>query len=338
MKKIIVIFFVLALFHSCQTEESKISMPADGQLTPNSPLSDLVFRVAQYPTAVDNILDASSCTGIGLPATVVANGQQVTITTTDDYQTVADILNASPTDVDSVSFIFPIVVITADHIAQTVNSQQEFVAILDGCISNPAFEEIQCIDFNYPIAFNTYNTATQVANLVTIMNDTELYGFLSATFAQQIVSIVYPISLTRSNNQSVVVNDNDELEAAISASIDDCTIVVPPTDPLAELLISGSWYVSYYYHNEDETSQFAAYDFVFLDNGTISASDGSQTFIGTWNSYDEGTQQMLDIDFSDSELGDLDDDWRLIDFDANNVRLRQDGGGDDPDRLYFTRN
>ncbi|HEX9979424.1 MAG TPA: hypothetical protein VGB50_02535 [Flavobacterium sp.] len=338
---ILIAFFSL-LFSSCQTEENAVQNQPAGGITPNSPLAVLISRVAQHETAIDNIIDGSSCFSVQLPVTVMANNQEVVISSSAGYQQVEAILNASSSDTDFVALIFPITVIFENFQQQAVSGQTELNNILAGCASDDGFNEIRCIDFNFPVAFNTYDTLSQVATTVTINNNPELHAFITNADAADIIGIVYPVSLTLSNGQTVNVNSNSELESTITDAIDDCVDngpgPQPDPDELFEIIIDGTWYVSYYYHNDDETSDYYGYNFTFSSNGTVTAIKNGDTYPGTWTVHEEDGAEMVDIDFDDSELGDLDDDWRVLEYDETNVRLRQDGGGDDPDRLYFTKN
>ncbi len=337
MKRFLLILFLFSLLISCQTEENKVTTPAGNDITAASVLCTLISRVSQYPTAIDNIIDGTSCFGVQLPVNVIVNGQPLTIYSAADYQTVEDIFGYSSTDTDSVSFVFPIVVIMEDFSQISINSQQQLNSVLASCPPSDGLDEIPCIDFVYPVTFNVYNPATQVPSVSVIDNDIEMFAFFEFIDYDNIININYPVTVIV-NGQSIVVNSNMALESAIMDSIGTCGDDPIPVDPLDVVLTSGTWFVSYYYHNEDDTSQFSGYDFTFHANGTVTATDGNYYYPGVWDVYLDGSQQMMNIDFSDSEMGDLDDDWRLIDFTNMNVRLRQDGGGSDPDRLYFTKN
>jgi hypothetical protein len=74
-------------FGSCQKEEETIVQDTSESFVFGSPMADLLLRVSQNPTAIDNILDNTSCFSVQLPVTVIVNGQQILVSNQADYQT-----------------------------------------------------------------------------------------------------------------------------------------------------------------------------------------------------------------------------------------------------------
>ncbi len=327
-----------ALATGCQQEESIVQQAPAG-LTASSALGTLLSRVSQNPTAMDNILDNSSCFGVNLPVTVLANGQQLTITDDSGYQAVAEIFAQSASDEDTVEFIYPITVTFQNFQQQSVASAAQMQSLMVQCGTDDGLDEIACVAIQYPVTINTYDTLNQQAGNTTVNSNAQLFNFLVSA-SNMVLEVVYPISVSISGGTAIPVNGNTELADLIEGAIGTCGSGGPgpaPLDELAEILTGGSWYVSYYYHNEDETGDYAGYVFTFSANGTVAAVKNGNTYSGSWNAHLEGSTQFLDIDFSSSNLGDLDDDWRVLEFSEQTVRLRQDGGGNDPDRLHFSK-
>ena len=98
-------------------------------------------------------------------------------------------------------------------------------------------------------------------------------------------------------------------------------------------LKDGTWRVSYYWDQKDETSDFAGYALMFGDGGVLMAHKGSAMFTGTWSQ----TSTRLIIDFTDPILSELNDDWLITETTSNIIKLKDDNPAQD-DQLHLTRN
>ncbi len=104
---------------------------------------------------------------------------------------------------------------------------------------------------------------------------------------------------------------------------------------------AGTWKVTYFFDKQDETSNYTGYTFEFGTNGSLSATNGSQTWTGTWlTGYDDSTDKFL-IDFSGtvpSALSDLEEDWRIIKTDDSFMHFEHTSSGNgDTDVLKFSK-
>jgi len=104
---------------------------------------------------------------------------------------------------------------------------------------------------------------------------------------------------------------------------------------------AGAWKVSYFYDKQDETSYYTGYTFEFGANGSLSASQGNQTWNGTWaTGFDDSANKFL-IDFSGtipSILGELEEDWRIIRMEADLMHFEHTSGGNgDTEVLKFSK-
>lgn len=105
---------------------------------------------------------------------------------------------------------------------------------------------------------------------------------------------------------------------------------------------AGQWKVSYFFDKQDETGNYAAYVFEFDTDGSMSASNGSQTWAGSWAAGIDDSNDKFLINFTDavpSALEELEEDWRIIDMQDNFMHFEHTSGGNgDTDILKFTRN
>lgn len=342
MKNIILLLLVSLSIFSCQTEEVVIIEDNNENLSASSPLVTLVSRVSQNTTSQDNILDSSSCFAVQLPVIVIVNNQQITVSTSADYQIVQDAIDAFSDDDDIVNFVYPITIIYQDFSTQVISNSNALDDVLDDCGEDDGFDEIDCISFNYPIVINVYNSNNQLANTVTISNDSQLYIFIENLDNFDLIAISYPISLQNSNGQTIVINSNNELENFIEDAIDDCDDSPGGsggTATLANTITNGTWYISYYFDDVDETSNYNGYNFTFNMNGTSIAINNSTSINGTWSNYIDSGQEKLELAFDGLTLDELEDDWRVIEFSSNIIKLKDvSGGNGGTDYLYFTKN
>lgn len=115
---------------------------------------------------------------------------------------------------------------------------------------------------------------------------------------------------------------------------------------------SGTWRVtSYIDSGQDETNDFNGYDFTFGTDGTLTASNGSNTMTGTWsvtdssNSSDDSSSDD-DIDFNiffpvpdTNDFEDLNDDWDIVSYTSTTISLIDvSGGNGGTDTLVFQKN
>lgn len=227
-----------SLLVSCQNEDVDINTGTNAQtLNKTSNLSKLLSRVSMENTSNDNVLDSTSCFKVKLPVNVVLNGEQTfTVNSEEDFGTVAEILQ-TPNGNGTIDFTFPITVIFPDYSEEMVTSQQQFNQ-LSNCNAQPPEEApIGCFSIQYPITVFGYNSNFQIAQTYVVDSDLELFLLILNLQANEYYSISYPISVLNSNGQTMVINNNSELEALILQTIPLCANP-EPTCPNPHILIN----------------------------------------------------------------------------------------------------
>lgn len=115
---------------------------------------------------------------------------------------------------------------------------------------------------------------------------------------------------------------------------------------------SGTWYISSYIDSgQDETNDYNGYTFTFNTDGTVVATNGSNTLNGTWSVTDssnsnDDSNSADDIDFNlmfsvptSSVFDDLNDDWDIVTYNNNTISLIDiSGGNGGTDTLVFSKN
>ncbi len=322
-------------FFSCQKDTvSQAQSPQN--LTKNSALTTLMGRVSQSPTSKDNVLDGTSCFAVVLPVSVTVNSNIVNVIDHNQYETVREIKNEYSNDDDIVYFSFPIRLKFPNFQEIEVANQQAYNTVVANCGADNGFNEIVCIDFNYPIVINTYNSDTQTPNTITISNNSQLYNFLDGLTSNVVYNIVYPLSMTKSNADTVVFNSNAELQAGIENVIDDCDDDGSGDVLLSEVIVTGTWKISNFTDgNEDETYEYNGYVFTFSANGTSIAVRNATIINGNWASYIDDGYAKLQLSFLGDALEEIEDDWRVIEFNDSTIKLRHVSGGNG-DISYLT--
>ena len=106
------------------------------------------------------------------------------------------------------------------------------------------------------------------------------------------------------------------------------------TDKAATVNISdGTWRISYFWDQQDKTSNYSSYYFMFLNGGTFMAHGSSTTITGTWSQ----TGTRININFSNPTMSDLNGDWLKTELTNSGIKLKDDSPSQD-DQLHFVKN
>lgn len=329
------------VFISCQNEETLVIQDTTQNLTAISPLTGLISRVSQNPTSKDNVLDNSSCFNVQLPVTVIVNGTHITVSDQNDYTKVQAALDAFSNDNDIVNFVYPITIQYQNFKTDLIINPNQLEDVIDNCDDDDGFDEIDCLHINYPIKINIYNADNQIANTITIQNNKDLYNFLKDIESNVFISINYPVSITNFKGQNVVITNNSNFESSIEDGIKDCNTNSSSggNQNFASILTNGTWRVSYYFDDSDETLNYKGYNFTFNPNGTVVVIKEKNTIAGNWSTFINSGQDIFLLKFDDSKLEELEDNWKITEFTTTNVRLKNKNSSDGAtDYLYFTKN
>lgn len=109
-----------------------------------------------------------------------------------------------------------------------------------------------------------------------------------------------------------------------------------------ESLVSGSWRVTYYFSDQDETGDFNGYSFTFNDNGTATATKNSSPVNGFWSTEksSNGTVELtLNFGLS-SPLDELQEDWKILESSDVRIKLEHvsNGGTGKKETLTLEKN
>jgi hypothetical protein len=339
------IFFLLMLatlvVTSCQPEADEVRLPnPDEAFNSTSNSARLLQQVTMRDGSYDNILDSSSCLTLVFPVSAVVNGETYVINTKDDLKIIERILDES--EDDDLSLVYPITITLPDHTSIDIDSEDELEEYVEACTEGGFDDDIECIDFVYPIKFTVYNTATEKSEVVTVETDEQLYQFIESLEDDDLVGFKFPLTLLLSDGSQVTVNDIEELDIVIEDAEDTCDEDDDndfddddvDTSEIEGVITNGVWKVSYFFDETNQTTAYAAYEFTFFADGTVVADDGVTEYTGTWHVYgDDGALELeLIFDEENELLDEIAEDWDVTSFTATTLNL-----GDEDVTLRFQK-
>jgi hypothetical protein len=110
---------------------------------------------------------------------------------------------------------------------------------------------------------------------------------------------------------------------------------------------SGTWRITYFYDTDkEETSNYTGYNFTFGESAVLTATNGANTYTGTWSISDSNSDDdsMDDLDFNIAfsappAFEELSDDWDIIEVTDTKIQLIDvSGGNGGTDYLTFEKN
>ena len=329
----VVLFTVLLfLFSGCQEESEEITLPPSEQaITTNSAIAGYIRSIALNDGSSDNIVDNASCTAIVLPLTALVNGQEITISSADDLKTVERILDTSESDHDTLSIVFPVVVTLPDHNLLLINNAEEFEHIAEQCIEGGHDEDIECLDFKYPLNFSVYDPENQISRVITINNDGELFAFVDQLKEGHFAGFKFPVTVILAGGEEITVSNNNLLEDIIENHMDDCdedddndhNDDDADDTALIAAFLDGSWQITHYFSGTDKTELFADFIITFNQDSTTLSSDGVSSVHGEWETNgDDGTLE-LELELGEvSPFDTMPDTWDVLEFNGSLIQLK----------------
>ena len=339
LKFLPIAFFALLCFTSCQEEVFEETPINEEQLlVANSTLANLVQSTSARNGSVDNILDNANCLSINLPVTVIVNDITITINTLEDLELIEDIFEEFDNDNDILELLFPITIVLNDHTEIVINNEDELDAFVEQC-TDDSDDDIECIDFQYPISFSIFNTDFQIIETVFIENDRELHQFLerleNSDSGAILASLNFPVTMVYANGETIEVNDNQELQRVLNDAREDCSEEESCRKEEVDMYLQRCHWEVYRYNGDDH---FRNYDVFFNENGelTIVSENATVAITGLWSTNVTDAGLVLSI----SELTEFDEDlggnWLIVECDDDRFELvRENATGTTPNSTHI---
>ncbi|MCF7569252.1 hypothetical protein L3X37_12885 [Sabulilitoribacter arenilitoris] len=333
-------FFALLMLTSCQEEVVDITLPAETEaqtLTANAPLTALITATSYKDGSKDNILDNASCLSVELPVTVVVNGLEIIIDSEEDYKVIEAIFKQFDDDDDRLQFIFPITIVTTEYDDIVINNANQLKEFVDECRGeNEEDDDIECIDFKYPISFSVYDANFQVIDVVEIENDRQLHKFIKRVREESgfFASLNFPVTMVLADGTEIVVNNNQELERTINEAKDACDEDDDndygdddfTKERLDEYLKICPWVVhEFKRNNQDNTAEYKEYALNFKEDGVVRMrARNGDVLTGTWSTRVTDRGALLKLEFD--TLADFTLEWVVYDIEYGKIKLYEVGG------------
>jgi uncharacterized protein (UPF0216 family) len=351
----ILTFFILIFLNGCQQEVVEIiNPPSDQVITPNSAVADLVERTTLKDGSQDNVLDHTSCISLVLPVTVRIDGKEIVVYNEDDLKMIENLLKELEEENEDVDLIFPVNVILADYTEITIHNKDELETLQDQCHEAGEDDDIECVDFKYPITCSIYDTENQLSDVLTVNNDKDLHDLFDYFDDDKICSFEFPITLVLSGGEEVVIQNNDELEAVLKSAGSECDEEDDHYEDhsgsddhsgednpfISSIIVEGLWIVAEY--TQDDVNKTQNYDGFHLDfntDGNVIAVKGTDEVNGTWSVITDSGVDYLVLDFSTMvPFDEFNEDWEIFEFSETKLELRNVSGGDGSiSKLVFER-
>ena len=334
------LFSLALIFNSCQEEfEEIIDVNNQETITANSTTANLIINTSANDGSFDNIVDGASCISINFPYTVEIGGVQITIDSREDLNLIEQIFDEFENDDDILELIFPIVITLEDFTEITIGNIEDLRELIAECNEGADDDDIECIDFVYPITLFTFNLDRQQTGSFVINSDMELRRFFANLEDDDIISVDFPIALEKFDGTEIVVTNNAELARALEFAKNECDEDDDndfndddfSIERLDALLIECPWLVRDIRRDgTDQTDQFFDYLMNFTEDGEVVVRDREGNMLtGTWGTSITDRGVLLDLEFD--VLASFSLQWLVYDIGDGRIKLF----GDDNNRIIL---
>lgn len=316
---------------SCRKEETQLIEPPEGEtLVINSPIVNLIKQTISNDGSVDNIIDNANCFKVKLPAIVFANTIEIEVNSEMDYETIEDVFDELDDDEDLIEIQFPITIIFEDYSQVSINNYAELSSFSTNCNGeNRADDDIECVDFQYPVSTAIFNSNNEMIDTATFNNDEDFYHFIDEIEQYDIITIDFPITVSLADGTITNVENLNELQTVINTyrdtcdedddynfDDDDCNECT--TNQLMTYLTSCQNWIVDRLRRDDSSNTEEYYDdyvFNFYADGTVISTFSVWTYEGTWTASGTANNIMVIIDIP--TLPDCNNEWILHEIEEN---------------------
>ncbi|MEC7262910.1 MAG: hypothetical protein VXW38_04155 [Bacteroidota bacterium] len=322
-------------FASCQEEFEVVGGGTEEQpISASSSTAVLIEETCSHDGSFDNIVDGASCFAVQFPYTVEVNGVEVTIDSEIDLKQIEEIFDELDTDDDILNIAFPITITLADFSEITINNIDELQAMARECLEGGEDDDIECIDFVYPITLFTFDLNNQQTGQVQVESDKGMRRFFAELGDNELVSIDFPITLKKHDGTEVVVENNAELAAALEMAKNECDEDDDndyndddfTKEELDAYLVACPWEVRQVIRNEvDSTEQYFEQIMTFTEDGNVViGGNASVSLTGTWTTTTTDNGVYLSLNFE--TLVDFNIEGQVYELEEGVIKLYKDGG------------
>lgn len=210
--KLILAVQLVLLLTGCQEDFFQVTEPDETiAFKSNDTIGDLVLKVTLKDGSFDNFIDKCSETSVEFPYSVQVKNEVVEINTMEDLEAFSQAQSQAR---QAVKLNYPVTVSFSDYSTAVLSNRGELERLQNRYRHRIKDDDIEAIDFVYPLEINLYDTEFQKPEARLAGDDKEMHGILKGK-AERIIEIGYPVVLEKFDGTSVEVNDNAALQRAI---------------------------------------------------------------------------------------------------------------------------
>ena len=332
-------FLSLALlFTGCQEEVNEIIQGTNDEelLVANSSVAMLMKSTATKDGSKDNIIDNASCFTVQLPVNVYVNGLEIIVDSEEDFETIEEIFDEYYDDDDYLEYVYPIVIELSDYTEVTIENKEQLEEYVEAC-ENTEDDDIECVDFKYPLFYSVFDSNQNTIETVEIKNDRQMFRFIKNIQPTDIISLNFPITVVFTDETEMVINNMDELEDALESGIEFCDEDDDndygdddfDEERLEELLTMCPWIVhDFKRNNADLTTHYKEFLLVFKDENVVKVRNRNGiVHTGSWNIDTTTTGVVINLEFeTNSSLEDFTLVWHVTDINHGRIKLYTENG------------
>ncbi|NJB37297.1 hypothetical protein [Croceivirga sp. JEA036] len=327
------LFFMALAFTSCQEEFEEIGNQEEQQaIEVGSNTALLIENTSANDGSFDNIVDGSSCIAVQFPYTVAVAGVEITIDSIADLKVIEELFDEVDTDDDLLEIFFPVTVTLSDFTEVVIENKEALRELAADCLEGGDDDDIECIDFVYPITLFTFDVQNQQSGSVTVNSDREMRLFFKDKTLGELVSIDFPITLKKADGTTLEVVNNAGLAAALSNAKDECDEDDDndyndddfEDNSFVEYLTSCEWVLKEIVRNGgDQTGQYLEFIFEFDDEGVVEVEGMlGNSFAGEWSLAftEDGPKILMAFDTNT----DFSLEWRVYELEEGIIKFYSD--------------
>ena len=334
MMRAALLVFVLGL-SSCQEEYEEVGGGDEEQtIAAQSDTAALVEKMASLDGSFDNIVDGASCFAVKFPYTVNANGVEINIDSTNDLEKIYDVFDATIDVNNIVEIVFPITITFSDYTQITIQNKEELLSMARECIEGGDDDDIECVDFVYPITLFTFVIDTEQTAQIEVKNDKEMFQAFSELEENRLISIQYPITVVKYDGTEVVVTSNTEFKAILEMARNMCDEDDDndfndndfSEEELVEYLMACPMQVKQVIRDQmDNSEQYLEHLMTFRADGSVVLSTlTADVIVGAWNTGMSNGAVMLNLEFEN--FTDFTSEWQVYKLEEDLIKLYIDDG------------
>ena len=138
-------------------------------------------------------------------------------------------------------------------------------------------------------------------------------------------------------NDSIIKLSDDETLLTFERSTDNGGGINEPT--FSQILIEGQWTVANYSDaGVDETANYQGFKLTFNMDGTVAATNDTDTVNGTWSEIIDGDKHKMELDFGATvPFDEFAEDWIIVNITETRVELNDINEDQSVDTLVFEK-